>query len=217
MPTIPCHPVIRSKTGSNGKVMCRKGRLVAGGHRQIKGVNFNEMFSLAAKMTSNHVVLAYKAQNDWEVHQVDVIGAYLNAGLDKGIYMLLPAGILKKGQEGKVCQLLKGLYGLKQAGRVWYKRLYTTFINDLHFTWSGVDHSVFFRHQTTTTQLSQYPWMTWLLLQILMKLLPCSNPNLGLTSNSQTWTKSAGYWVLKSNVIELHIQSPSTKRHTLNL
>jgi hypothetical protein len=44
--------------------------------------------------------------------------------------------------------LLKGPYGLKQAGRVWYKKLYTMFINDLHFTQSGVNHSVFFRHHS---------------------------------------------------------------------
>jgi hypothetical protein len=56
MLTIPCHPVFGSKSGPNGTVMCQNGRLVAGGHRQIKGVNFNEMFSLAAKMTSNCVV-----------------------------------------------------------------------------------------------------------------------------------------------------------------
>jgi len=146
MPTIPGHPVFRSKTGLNGEVVCKKARLVASGYTQIKGVNFNKMFSLAAKMTLNYVVIAYTAQNNWEVHQVDLVSTYLNAKLDEEIYILLPPGILKKGQEGKVCQLLHGLDGLKQAGRVWYKKLYTMFIKDLYFTQSGVDHSVFFRH-----------------------------------------------------------------------
>jgi hypothetical protein len=36
------------------------------------------------------------------------------------IYMRPLRGVLKAGQEGKVLKPLKGLYGLKQAGRGWY-------------------------------------------------------------------------------------------------
>src|ERR1700692_2857363 len=56
-----------------------------------------------------------------------------------------PPGILKPGQEGKVVRLLKCLYGLKQAGRGWYKEMSRVFIKDLGFTRSAVDHSIFYR------------------------------------------------------------------------
>jgi len=55
-------------------------------------------------------------------------------------------GCLKPGQEGKVCRLIKCLYGTRQAGFEWYETLREFFIK-IGFTWSGVDHVVFFRHK----------------------------------------------------------------------
>jgi hypothetical protein len=45
---------------------------------------------------------------------------------------------------GKVAHLLKGMYGLKQAGRQWHKKL-TLYFEGMGFTRSQIDHSVFFR------------------------------------------------------------------------
>ena len=42
-------------------------------------------------------------------------------------------GVLKPGQEGKMLRLLKGLYGLKQAGRGWYIKMARTFMNNMGF------------------------------------------------------------------------------------
>jgi hypothetical protein len=58
MPTIPCHPIFKTKLGPHGEVVRRKIRLVAGGHKQEKGVNYNETFPSAARMASNRIVLA---------------------------------------------------------------------------------------------------------------------------------------------------------------
>ena len=59
-----------------------------------------------------------------------------------------PRGVLKPGEEGKVCRLVKGLYGLKQAGRGWYQEMSWVLVKDLGFTCSAVDHSVFFRRSS---------------------------------------------------------------------
>ena len=40
-------------------------------------------------------------------------------------------GVLKKGQEGKVLRLKKGLYGLKQAGRGWYQEMSRVFVEEM--------------------------------------------------------------------------------------
>ena len=72
-----------------------------------------ETFSSAAKIPTVQVVLANAAVNDWEIDHIDVKSTYLNAPLKKTMYMKMPCGVLKPGQEGKACQLLKGLYGLK--------------------------------------------------------------------------------------------------------
>ena len=119
--------------------------IVAGGHRQVEGVNYSKTFSSAAKMPTIWVILANAATQDWEIEHIDVKSAYLNATLKETIYMKPPRGVLKPGEEGKVCHLAKGLYGLKQAGHGWYQEMSWVLIKDLGFTHSAVDHSVFFR------------------------------------------------------------------------
>ena len=57
------------------------------------------------------------AHEDWEIYQVDVVGAYLQGNLDEEIYMEVLEGIKKKGKENWCWKLVKALYGLKQAGR----------------------------------------------------------------------------------------------------
>ena len=53
-------------------------------------------------------------------------------------------GVLKLGQEGKVLRLKKGLYSLKQAGRVWYLEMLRVFMKELGFARSAIDHLVFY-------------------------------------------------------------------------
>jgi Reverse transcriptase (RNA-dependent DNA polymerase) len=142
---IPCNEVVRVKRGPDGEVQSYKVRIVAGGHRQVKGVNYMKTFSAATKMLMVWVVLASAAHQDWEIEHVDIKSTYLNAPLMKDIYMRAPRGVLKHRQEGKVLKLLKGLYGLKQAGRGWYMEMSKVLITKMGFKRSGIDHSVFYQ------------------------------------------------------------------------
>jgi len=100
-----------------------------------------ETFSAAAKMPTVQAVLANAMEQDWEMEHLDVKSAYLNAPLKETVYMKAPRGVLKSGEEAKVLRLLKGLYGLKQAGRGWYLEMSRVFMKDLGFNRSAVDHS----------------------------------------------------------------------------
>ena len=144
-PIIPCTEVLKEKRGPNGEIESYRVRIVAGGHKQVEGINYTETFSAAVKTPTVRVVLANAAEKDWEIHQIDVKSAYLQAPLKETIYMRPPRGVLKPGQEGKVCRLLKGLYGLKQAGRGWYQELAKVMVGELGFKRSALDHSVFYR------------------------------------------------------------------------
>jgi hypothetical protein len=53
-------------------------------------VNYTETFLSVAKMPSLQVILAMDAQLDWEIYEVDVKSAYLNAKLNKEVYMISP-------------------------------------------------------------------------------------------------------------------------------
>ena len=92
-------------------------------------------------------VLVNAAQQDWEIEHVNIKSMYLNAPLKEVIFMKPPKAVLKPGQEGKVIRLLKGLYGLKQAGRGWYLEMARVLMKKLEFKRSRIDHSVFY-HQT---------------------------------------------------------------------
>ena len=49
-----------------------------------------------------------------KVKQMDIKGAYLNGILQETVYMKQPEGF--KDGTGRVCKLIKTLYGLKQSG-----------------------------------------------------------------------------------------------------
>lgn len=44
--------------------------------------------------------MSLAAHEDWELHQVDVVGAYLQGDLDEEIYMEVPKGVNVEGKEG---------------------------------------------------------------------------------------------------------------------
>jgi hypothetical protein len=60
-------------------------------------------------------MLSLAASHGLLVHHMDVKTTFLNGELEEEIYMDQPNGFISKGQDGKVCKLLKSLYGLKQA------------------------------------------------------------------------------------------------------
>ena len=123
-------------------------------------------------MPTVRVVLANAAEQDWEIEHVDVKSTYLNAPLEEVIYMKAPRGVLKPSQEGKVLRLLKGLYGLKQAGRGWYLEMSRVLMKELDYKRSRTDHSVFYKKTevehtivAVTTDDMAVTSMTWQLFR----------------------------------------------------
>ena len=128
---IPYGLVFKEKCSADGNIDSYWVQLIAGGHRQTEGINYDETFSSAAKSPTVHTVFSHAAS---EIDQIDVKSAYLYAPLKEKVYMKVPPGILKPCEEGKVLYVLKCLYGLKQAGCRWYKEMSHVFIKELRFT-----------------------------------------------------------------------------------
>jgi hypothetical protein len=109
--------VIKLKRDANGQIARYKARLVARGFTQDKGVDYHETFALTMRVISIRTLLALATYNDWEVEQLDMVTAFLEADIEEEIYMRKPEGFCHTDINGeeRVCLLKKSLYGLKQA------------------------------------------------------------------------------------------------------
>ena len=136
--------VYKRKRGPDGQVVKYKARLVAQGFTQVEGIDYNETFAPTAKFATIRSLLALAAKLNLEIDQMDVKSAYLNGDLEEEIYMECPPGFSKSKRE--VWHLNKSLYGLKQAGREWYKKIKAEF-EALGFTRSSADHGVFYKNE----------------------------------------------------------------------
>ena len=118
---VSCKWVFKIKRSPDGQIERYKARLVARGFSQQHGVDYDETFAPVVRMETLRILLAIAAAEDLEIHQMDVVTAYLAGELEEEIYMTSPPGV--PDTEGLVCRLWKGLYGLKQSARVWNQRL----------------------------------------------------------------------------------------------
>jgi len=134
--------VCRVKYDAGGNVERFKARLVAKGFTQVKGVDYEETYSPVTKFTSVRVIIAIAAARHQHLHHMDVKTAFLNGELDVEIYMEQPEGFIDKRFPDHVCRLRKGLYGLKQASRIWYFRLDKALIKR-GFRRIESDHSIY--------------------------------------------------------------------------
>ena len=73
------------------------------------------------KLTSIRVLCALAVTLNLHFHHLDVDTAFLNGILKEEIYMHLPQGV--GPNSGKIVWLLRSIYGLKQASRVWNELL----------------------------------------------------------------------------------------------
>jgi hypothetical protein len=96
------------------------------------------------RVISIRTLLALAAYHDWEVEQLDVVTAFLEADIEEEIYTRQPEGFRHTDINGeeRVCLLKKSLYGLKQAPRNWNKTI-TTCLEEYGFSQSKVDPGIY--------------------------------------------------------------------------
>jgi hypothetical protein len=88
---------------------------VSNGYTQKEGEYFFDTYSPIARFITNYVLLSLTASCGLLVYQMDVKTTFLNGELEEDIYMTQSDGFIVKGQEDKLCKLMKSMYGLKQA------------------------------------------------------------------------------------------------------
>ena len=141
--------VFKVKYHPDGSVARFKARLVAQGFSQVQGVDFSETFAPTVRRESLRIYLALCLMLNLFIHQVDIVGAYLESLLSDNelpIFMKLPPGIrdLRQVREGLTCRLLRSLYGLKQSGRLWNQNV-IAFYKSIGFIQLNGDPSILIR------------------------------------------------------------------------
>ena len=82
-------------------------------YTQKEGVDYEETFSPVAMLKSIRILLSIAGCLDYEIWQIDVKIVFLNSYLEESIYMVQLEDFLAKGQEQKVCKLVRSIYELK--------------------------------------------------------------------------------------------------------
>nr|GEW71973.1 alpha/beta hydrolase fold-3 [Tanacetum cinerariifolium] len=136
--------VYRNKRDQRGIVVRNKARLVAQGHRQEEGIDYDEVFAHVAQIEAIKLFLAYASFMDFIFYQMDVKSAFLYGTIEEEVYVSQPPGFVDPEFPDRVYKVEKALYGLHQAPRAWYETL-STYILDNRFRRGTNDKTLFIK------------------------------------------------------------------------
>ncbi|GKD25253.1 retrovirus-related pol polyprotein from transposon TNT 1-94, partial [Tanacetum coccineum] len=109
--------VFRNKKDQRGVVIRNKAKLVAKGHRQEEGIDYDKM---------------------------DVKSAFLYGTIEEEVYVNQPPSFVDPEFPNKVYKLEKELYGLHQAPRAWYETL-SNYLLENRFRRGTIDKTLFIK------------------------------------------------------------------------
>ncbi|GJQ99313.1 retrovirus-related pol polyprotein from transposon TNT 1-94 [Tanacetum coccineum] len=132
------------KCDAENIVVRNKTRLVAKGYRQEEGIDFEESFSLVARLEAVQMFIAYVAHKNITIFQMDVRTVFLNGPLKEEVFVSQPEGFIDPEFPDHVYRLKNALHGLMQAPRVWCDKL-SSFLIKHGFTKGIIDPTLFIR------------------------------------------------------------------------
>ncbi|GKE28548.1 putative ribonuclease H-like domain-containing protein [Tanacetum coccineum] len=125
-------------------VIINKARLVAQGYTQEEGIEYDEVFTLVARIEAIRLFLAYASFKDFMVYQMDVKSAFLYGKIEEEVYVCQPLGFEDPDFPDRVYKVKKALYGLHQAPRAWYETL-STYLLDNGFQRGKIKKTLFIK------------------------------------------------------------------------
>nr|GEW11089.1 hypothetical protein [Tanacetum cinerariifolium] len=111
--------VCRNKNDERSIVVRNKARLVAQGHTQEEGIDYEEVFALSA---------------------------FLYGTIEEEIYVCQPLGFEDPNHPDKVYKVVKALYGLHQTPKAWYETL-ANYLLENGFQIGKIDQTLFIKRQ----------------------------------------------------------------------
>ncbi|CAI7870053.1 unnamed protein product [Closterium sp. NIES-54] len=120
--------VLTTKYRLDDTVEREKARLVVKGFTQVCGADYDETYSPVSSYVTLRIFLSIVAVSNLNLMQLDMKNAFLQSKLDRVLYMY-QLDYFDDGT-GRVCKLLKSLYGLKQSLLLWYRAV-LVYVDDL--------------------------------------------------------------------------------------
>ncbi|GJZ54126.1 putative ribonuclease H-like domain-containing protein [Tanacetum coccineum] len=136
--------VFKNKKDQRGIVVRNKARLVAQGHRQEEGIDYDEVFAPVARIEAIRLFLAYASYMDFTVYQIDVKSAFIYSTIEEEVYVNQALGFEDPEFPNKVYKVEKALYDLHQAPRAWYETL-STYLLENRFSRGTIDKTLFIK------------------------------------------------------------------------
>nr|GFA10123.1 hypothetical protein [Tanacetum cinerariifolium] len=143
-----------NKKDKRGIVIRNKARLVAQGHTQEEGIDYEEVFAPVARIEAIRLFLAYASFMGFLVYQMDVKSAFLYGTIEEEVYVCQPPGFEDPENHDKVYKVVKALYRLHQAPRAWYETL-DTYLLENRFHRGTIDQTLFIKKQQKDILLVQ--------------------------------------------------------------
>nr|GEX06779.1 hypothetical protein [Tanacetum cinerariifolium] len=148
--------VYRNKKDDRGIVVRNKARLVAQGHRQEEGIDYDEVFAFVAKIEAIRIFLAFASFMGFITYKMDVKSAFLYGRIEEEVYVSQPPSFIDPQFPNKVYKVEKALYGLHQAPRAWYETL-STFLLYNGYIRGIIDKTLFIKTDKDDIMLLQIP------------------------------------------------------------
>nr|GEX39032.1 putative ribonuclease H-like domain-containing protein [Tanacetum cinerariifolium] len=136
--------ILKNKRDARGIVVQNKARLVAQGHKQEEGIDYDEVFAPVARIEAIQLFLAFASYIGFMVYQMDVKSAFLYERINEEVYVTQPKGFLDPQHPKKVYKVVKALYRLHQAPRAWYATL-STFLLKHGYRRGTIDKTFFLK------------------------------------------------------------------------
>ncbi|GJR96752.1 putative ribonuclease H-like domain-containing protein, partial [Tanacetum coccineum] len=127
--------ILKNKRDARGIVFRNKARLVAQGHKQEEGIDYDEVFAPVARIEAIRLFLAFASYMGFMVYQMDVKSVFLYGRIDE--------------------EVVKALYGLHQAPRAWYATL-STFLLKHGYRRGTIDKTLFLKKHKRDIILGEF-------------------------------------------------------------
>nr|GEV66805.1 reverse transcriptase domain-containing protein [Tanacetum cinerariifolium] len=136
--------ILKNKRDARGIIVKNKARLVAQGHRQVEGIDYDEVFAPVSRIEAIRLFLAFASYIGFMVYQMDVKSSFLYGEIEEEVYVTQHKGFEDPHNPTYIYKVVKALNGLHQAPRAWYAKWSTSLLKH-HYRRGTIDKTLFIK------------------------------------------------------------------------